>query len=837
MAFWALAAGLAAVASAQQSGWAKGQVNATMCAWQNPRAAQVRDTLYIDGGYLFWVPGLSDGTYGPATQDNNPLGLIYTLNFSKPFNTSTNISEIMEPISKAPNGNAANNLAPNFFDGAMLHNDAEFFLYGGLTTKTDKYSPPDADNVLAYQLYQYGPEKEQWFPGFIQDSLGDDATRYLAFGAGVSAPSEEKAWYFSGLRSRTWGEIYYPTINDSINPLDASNTLLTLNMAEQQQETWSNATLPDEIKGRGGADVVWVPVGDQGILVSLGGVVYPDFNNGNLTSENRGQSEAESPAFMATIDIFDIAENRWYQQPTIAGPGQLALGCAVVAAAPDGSSFNIYYYGGYNGLDMDQAYSDDVWILSLPSFMWMKISSGQADHGRAGHRCVKPYPDQMVVVGGYRPLSGVGSIDCVENNNIIQVFNLTEGKWMDSYDPDNWADYGVPEMIHLMIGGSETGGATMTTPTPTGWATPALSEVFQKAYPTSKITSYYPYGRDDGTAGRADANRTGVPSWLAPVLGVVLGLVFITAIVVAVLLYRRRKQIMRRGGGSEVATDENGNRILSWMRGQDANGKAQTVTSEEPQTLDDVESRVGSQTPYQTHPEMAQAQQTHVMAEMPDTPLFEMMDTSPRVELSDTGLTPVDIINKHSHFARSPHTATTPTNPSSFSNYSSNIEHASISTNSQTRAIFPGSDGRPDSPALPPPSASTPPTGGIPPPDNRVVSDLSGISGREQSHLRNISDASVSTGIDDATGAGDGTAPPTPVIGNAIPMSPPGPVSPPSAGADGREDYFQSVGRTLTTGNNSGPTYGAAASPLRRSVFVESQDDLGLKGEKGENKR
>ncbi|KAF7539028.1 hypothetical protein G7054_g2418 [Neopestalotiopsis clavispora] len=827
MAFWALTAGMAAVTNAQASGWATGQVNATMCAWQNPRAAQVRDTLYIDGGDLYWVPGMSDGSYGDATQDNNPLGLIYTLNFSKPFNTSTNISDIMEPISKAPNGNAANNLAPNFFDGAMLHNDAEFFLYGGMTLRTDKYQPPDADDVLAYQLYQYGPEKDQWFPGFIQDSLGDDITRYLAYGGGVSAPSEQKAWYFGGLRSRTWGQIFKPSTNDTLNPLDASNTLLTLDMAVQQQETWTNATLPDEIKGRGGVDVVWVPVGDQGILVALGGVVYPDFNNGNFTSENKGQSTTDSPAFMQTIDIYDIAGDRWYQQPTIAGPGQSALGCAVVAVAQDGTSYNIYYYGGYDGVDMTEPFNDDVWILSLPSFMWMKVASGTEAHARAGHRCVKPYPDQMMVVGGYRPLSGAGSIKCLEDNNIIQAFNLTEGKWMDSYDPDVYEEYGVPEMIHLMIGGSWTGGATMTTPTPTGWATPALSEVFEKAYPTSKLTNYYPYGRDDSSGGgRSNVSAgSGTPSWLAPVLGVVLGLVFITAIIVGVLLYRRRKQLMRRRGDSDMATDENGNRILSWMRGQDNNGKAQTVTSEEPQTLDDIESRMGGQTPYQTQPEMAKTPSAHVMAEMPDTPLFEMMDTSPRVELSDTGLTPVDIINKHSHFARSPHSATTPTNPSSFSNYSSNIEHASISTNSQTRAIFPnGSEARPDSPALPITSASTPPLGASQPPaDNRVVSDLSGISNREQAHLRNISDASVSTG------AGVGTAPPTPVMGNTFVA---GPVSPPSAGADGREDYFQSVGQTLTTGNSSGTPQGTGASPLRRSVFVESQDDLGLKDDR-----
>ena len=32
-------------------------------------AAVIRDTVYIDGGYLFWEPGMSDGSYGAPTSD------------------------------------------------------------------------------------------------------------------------------------------------------------------------------------------------------------------------------------------------------------------------------------------------------------------------------------------------------------------------------------------------------------------------------------------------------------------------------------------------------------------------------------------------------------------------------------------------------------------------------------------------------------------------------------------------------------------------------------------------------------------------------------------------
>lgn len=84
-----IVAGLASVAMAQ-SKWAEGQVSATMCMWEQPRgksllpslivcpkltvtAAVLRDTLYVDGGYIFWTPGFADGHFGEATQDGKSI--------------------------------------------------------------------------------------------------------------------------------------------------------------------------------------------------------------------------------------------------------------------------------------------------------------------------------------------------------------------------------------------------------------------------------------------------------------------------------------------------------------------------------------------------------------------------------------------------------------------------------------------------------------------------------------------------------------------------------------------------------------------------------------------
>ncbi|KAI1379342.1 hypothetical protein F4677DRAFT_328479 [Hypoxylon crocopeplum] len=824
----------------QQSGWLENQVNATMCWWHNLRVATLKDTVYLDGGHLSWVAGMADGSQSLPREDDNPLGLIYTFNFSTPFNANTNFSTVFNTTSKAPNGGAANNIAPNYYDGTLLANSDEFYLYGGLLILTSAYSPPDADEVFEYMASQYGPGRDNFHPSFINNKLPDGMTRYVTYGGGVNAPSENKAWYFGGYRSESWGPIYEYSGNTSYDPSRVSSTLITLDMATQQQEVWENVTLPAGTPSRANPSVVWVPVGEQGILVVIGGVTYPEFMDSNRTSENDAQSMRDSPGFMNNIDIYDIANKRWYQQSTISGPPQLTMGCAVVATASDYSSFNIYYYGGYNGLDQNSDFNDDVWILSLPSFMWMKVSSGTAEHARAGHQCVMPYPDQMITIGGRTSTKG-DNLLCLDGDppGLLQVYNLTANRWMDSYDPNSWDHYGVPDMIHVMIGGDYSGGATVTTPTPSGWATPALASVFATPYNTSKLTAYYPYssvGPANGT--REDYQQGGggggTPSWVGAVLGVVLGLVFVTAVVVGILLYRRRK-FLKKGGGSENSTDESGNRILSWVRAQTSDGKAPTVTTDETRTqYDEMESRGVTPMRSPGYTEMRMAPLT----EMPDTPLVELMDTSPRVELvgdtgsSHTGLTHIADL-KNSPFASNPHTPHSISTPTIYTGNGSHDHPSSISSSNSPQP--PSYAQRPDSPPL----GNTNPMASInayvadthtttPPSRNGVASGVSGISDRDKAHLRQISDATVSSATGSQGPAAAAAAPeaPTPAPAPApqdpfSPISPPLPVSPPSVfSVEGHEasDYISQQGR------GQGPNIG---SPLRRSMFHENGDDLG----------
>lgn len=200
-----------------------------------------------------------------------------------------NISQVFTTESKT-GGQPATNIAPNYFDGAMLANDDEFFLYGGLLTyDVQANKPPDANSVWEYQAYQYGVERDNFSPNF-KDASPEGLTRYIAYGGAANAPSENKAFYFSGMQSPSHGPVYYPGGNDSLTAVNVSNTLITVDMSVQNSDKWTNVTLPSDIPGRANPELVWVPVGSQGILVALGGVVYPGFVNAGHTSDNETAS-------------------------------------------------------------------------------------------------------------------------------------------------------------------------------------------------------------------------------------------------------------------------------------------------------------------------------------------------------------------------------------------------------------------------------------------------------------------------------------------------------------------------------------------------------------------
>ncbi|KIV94582.1 hypothetical protein PV10_02335 [Exophiala mesophila] len=530
------------------------QQNVTICNWARLRAGVIRDAVYLDGGLLWWQTAFADGTTPVVSSDGNVAGDMFMLNFSTPFNTaSTNLSALLQRMPKA--GGAGNNIAPNYVDGTMFTNDGELYLYGGLPRLTDATSPQSAQAVLGYEAYQYGPDRPSWAPGFYQGTLPDDVTRYVTNGAGVSAPSEDLGFYFSGMRAPGWGPIYYDDSSANVT----ANTLIQVDMSTMRNEEWTNITIPDNIPARANAELVWVPASERGILVAIGGVIEPEeiWARG-LNESQQEESRAQSPGFMTSVPVYDIASQEWYLQNTTGeAPGQLTQFCSVLATAQDSSSHNIYIYGGYNGLDSGNVPSDDVWILSLPSFTWVNAYKGTSTHGRSGHRCVTPYPDQMFVIGGVHQ----NQANCVEGG-IIQVFNLNTLEFQDSYDPDVWSNYEVPAALREVIGGNRDGGSTATT----SWSEDALETLFTSRY-SKQVTQYYPYSSVSASASNAEDESSSGGVGRAAIIGisVAAGIVGLLIIILCLLLLRRRRII--RSGSSVKSSTSGHSRVTNWLNG------------------------------------------------------------------------------------------------------------------------------------------------------------------------------------------------------------------------------------------------------------------------------
>lgn len=298
---------------------------------------------------------------------------------------------------------------------------------------------------------------------------------------------------------------------------------------------------------------------------------------------------------MNNIDIYDIATSEWYKQSTSGPTPKIRVNpCAVTAAAADGSSYNIYMFGGQNLIPYgEQTQYDDMWILSVPSFTWIEVdtSSQSVPYGRSGHTC-DIWNGQMIVVGGY-----VGDELSCESPGIY-VFDLSSLEWVQQYtalsagssDSDSDTDpasnddspdqdfnstgannpfnqhraqlaqgsdfgglegsygYQVPEAVISAIGGDGNGGATVTTPVATATGGPLatgkpVTYTVTSDGATATETAGSGGGGSNGGGSGSESDGDSGPNIAAIVAGVIAGLLFLLVCYLLFCTYIYRKQL------------------------------------------------------------------------------------------------------------------------------------------------------------------------------------------------------------------------------------------------------------------------------------------------------
>jgi Kelch motif len=271
---------------------------------------------------------------------------------------------------------------------------------------------------------------------------------------------------------------------------------------------------------------------------------------------------------MNEVDVYDIANSTWYRQATTGNTPQIRVNpCAVVAAAADGSSFNIYMFGGQNLIPAgNQTQYNDMWILSVPSFTWIPVSMDKQSvpYARAGHTC-NIWDSQMIVVGGYID----PDISCEQPG--VYVFNMSSLSWQNQFNAltqgksgkgsDTFSQqlnqegtnaesglqgsygYLVPQVVISAIGGDPTGGATITAPVASATSGPLASGhpiTYTLTGPNGQIIT------ETSTPGTSGGAKSG-PNIGAIVAGVIAGVLFIVACYLGfcALVYRKQLQLYK----------------------------------------------------------------------------------------------------------------------------------------------------------------------------------------------------------------------------------------------------------------------------------------------------
>jgi hypothetical protein len=258
-------------------------------------------------------------------------------------------------------------------------------------------------------------------------------------GASAEAPELRLAFYLNGIIGNGKHD----------EPFEG---MLILNTSTR--ESWTVPTTAiSNTTVRVGARMEYIAsIGTKGALILIGG--------GTRSMTDSGYEGYEISA-MAPLDIiwtFDVASldhngtGTWYAQKTSGRtPPARADACLATAIASDRSSYNIYMLGGYstNQSHSEQSF-DEVWVLSLPQFVWTQVATGTKPI--FGRTCHLVGNRQMLAMGGNDVKAAKRGVQCTHANNYIVVFEMTTLKWSPLYvKEDN--PYHVPRAVYEWIGG------------------------------------------------------------------------------------------------------------------------------------------------------------------------------------------------------------------------------------------------------------------------------------------------------------------------------------------------------------------------------------------------
>lgn len=226
----------------------------------------------------------------------------------------------------------------------------------------------------------------------------------------------------------------------------------------------------------------------------------------------------------------------------------------------DVSIVESYLWGGASvpPPDVNVSAFSDIYILTLPSFVWMKVfpdspGNGTYENGHYSSSCnMIKGNSQMFVIGGVYPDSDI----CDLNSEYWALHNLFTGtKGNTGTDSAYWAPFDpnvtsnvVPDDVYNVVGGDKNGGATVLAPkagfdTPNGGLQTLIAR--KPTLPVRTATRSLPGSATSTATSSPDAGASGGLSTGA-IVGIAVGGAAALGLVLAAWCVMGRRVVRRR---------------------------------------------------------------------------------------------------------------------------------------------------------------------------------------------------------------------------------------------------------------------------------------------------
>lgn len=282
----------------------------------------------------------------------------------------------------------------------------------------------------------------------------------------------------------------------------------------------------DTVDGYWQGSLVHLPIGksnSSGYLMSLMSLSNPVGLSWIDPDGESGNQEEGTYVSLDSIPMYDIDQDVWFEQKTTWFKDELPASrtrfCAALFQDKDAGTWDLWIHGGQQVGDNQNEGVEEIYVLSMPSFMWTKVETTLPQTNLIRSHTCHAVGGQLLIFGGWP--TGLDQTNATCDPEYIKVLDIGEesSNWSGMYKKAS--TYRTPNPIKNVVSGRKT----------------PLDDFANKKLQEDFLAS----------TGGGEKSKTPV------IVGTVLGALFFVALVVfALFLWRRWRA--RRGRGEEEET-------------------------------------------------------------------------------------------------------------------------------------------------------------------------------------------------------------------------------------------------------------------------------------------